>query len=449
MFNPFRNNERKIDEISLQHLIEDEVSEGVFVEYKRELTENKKIAKSIASFANTKGGWYFIGIDADHTTNKPTAIVGLDSKSTPDPISSVREIAKSLIQPVPFISIELVTLSSGNFVVVVQIPPDQEKPFINRDGRIYRRQLDSSTPVSETDRYALDRMYEETKELHKQFRDFCTDRRSFLDIEQSNPWVSVYLSPIPAGEFFDEKMYFEPEVRMRELLEMSRTAGPVSPLLADTTGNTEFHRAVLTNRSICLSQCKDEHGAVNSLSLELFMDGRAVMHFPIQYLDLHTHLSIDTIETTEIRDMLIEYHLQNTSISMRQIRLLDIGHTLLPLVLISNYYKKWYASVSDNSEIRYALLFRNVGECMALVDSPEWVEQIREFGPPVIKRNSIEVPTGIQQGIKDSLTGELGLRIGIWIARTLGLNIDQASRSFASSLAKAAAHKPHWSQISY
>ena len=56
-FNPFKKSIREpLTPEDLEMLIIDSVSEGYFVEYKGFLPVSKKIAKSIASFANTYGG---------------------------------------------------------------------------------------------------------------------------------------------------------------------------------------------------------------------------------------------------------------------------------------------------------------------------------------------------------------------------------------------------------
>ncbi|GHU52304.1 hypothetical protein FACS1894200_12850 [Spirochaetia bacterium] len=67
MFNPFGKNLKDIQENDLQNL--HTVSEGWYIEYKSILPDSKKIAKSIASFANSYGGLYLIGVVADKQTN--------------------------------------------------------------------------------------------------------------------------------------------------------------------------------------------------------------------------------------------------------------------------------------------------------------------------------------------------------------------------------------------
>ncbi|MBT3184600.1 MAG: ATP-binding protein [Nitrospina sp.] len=61
VFNPFNKSFNEVQEGDLEIL--KELAEGWHVEYKREKTTPQKIAKSIASFANSHGGIYFLGIE--------------------------------------------------------------------------------------------------------------------------------------------------------------------------------------------------------------------------------------------------------------------------------------------------------------------------------------------------------------------------------------------------
>ena len=91
--NPFdKRIGEKLESNDLQVLISNNVAEGYFIEYKSKFPSNKKIAKSIASFANTLGGWLFVGIKADKKHNNAENICGFKIEDNPDPIDKIREI---------------------------------------------------------------------------------------------------------------------------------------------------------------------------------------------------------------------------------------------------------------------------------------------------------------------------------------------------------------------
>lgn len=74
----------------LNTLIDNEVKEGFYIEYKSDFQKPPKIAKSITSFANTYGGWYFIGIDDEEKTNIAKSIAGFDINKHKGPKETIR-----------------------------------------------------------------------------------------------------------------------------------------------------------------------------------------------------------------------------------------------------------------------------------------------------------------------------------------------------------------------
>src|ERR1043165_43285 len=86
-------------------------------------------------------GWYFLGVEDDEH-NRAKSVLGIPHE--PDPISKVYAIIKSNIDPLPTVYPHLVELGNGKVALAVFIPPEQDGPFITLDGRIYRRNNDSS-----------------------------------------------------------------------------------------------------------------------------------------------------------------------------------------------------------------------------------------------------------------------------------------------------------------
>src|SRR6266576_2604557 len=138
-YSPFKKSIREtLTPEDLQLLVTDSVAEGYFVEYKGTLLDSKKIAKSIASFANTYGGWYIVGVTTDGH-NVAEKIPGFSLDNIHDPIATLRDSVRLGIDPVPVFFPQIVELSEKLVVLVVYIPGEQDTPFITKDGRIYRR----------------------------------------------------------------------------------------------------------------------------------------------------------------------------------------------------------------------------------------------------------------------------------------------------------------------
>jgi len=161
MINPFDKPIEQLEEADLNKLIEEEISEGLYVEYKEDFP--KHLNKIVASFANTFGGWIIIGVDARNPRNVPTSFPGIDISH--DPKDRFRHICRDGINPVPIFASKLIVKSadSNRGILVVRIDESAYPPHLTKDGRIYRRNMEGSDPVSETDRHILDRMFEKSK----------------------------------------------------------------------------------------------------------------------------------------------------------------------------------------------------------------------------------------------------------------------------------------------
>ena len=159
-YTPFsKDPTERLEEADLTTLVTQSVAEGYYVEYKRELPAAPKIAKSIAAFANTYGGWYLVGVKTDQH-NVAISIDGFLSEESHDPIAVIRDAVRHHIDPVPLLFPQVVPLSGNRLACVVYVPGNQATPYVTKDGRIYRRTSDASEPVAENNRYALDELVE-------------------------------------------------------------------------------------------------------------------------------------------------------------------------------------------------------------------------------------------------------------------------------------------------
>lgn len=160
-----------LDETDLGILKTRQIPEGLFIDYKLDFPKN--LAKIVASFANTYGGWIVLGADADKPDNVPTNFPGIElTGANRHPKERFRDICLN-INPVPLFSTKLI-LKDGEKrgILVAYIEESPSPPHITLDGRIYRRNAEGSDPVSETDRHTIDLLYQKanasTTQLEKE-----------------------------------------------------------------------------------------------------------------------------------------------------------------------------------------------------------------------------------------------------------------------------------------
>ena len=205
-FNPFGKpySELKFSDLDILKT----VSEGWFVEYKSMTPKASKIAKSIASFSNSYGGIYVLGVEADKQTNKAINFIGVS-----DYADKIHDSVRGNLNPFPVFDVYTLPVPGDNQenVIIVTVKPGDDPPYIHNDGRIYRRNESASDPVPETDRYTIDNLYKKKQELKEKKEDFRRIKYGFCKGEEKAPYLSISVTREPflqskINDFFDENI---------------------------------------------------------------------------------------------------------------------------------------------------------------------------------------------------------------------------------------------------
>lgn len=207
-FTPFKKTSiSELDATDLSVLID--IPEGWFIEYKREPCNSKNYAKEASAFANSKGGWMFIGLEEDSKTRKPLGGPGLQTSEATKFLNAARDAIIQNLSPSPYIEfttvpgpIPALSIPNDKCILVIHIPESQNTPHIHCSGKIYRRQADSSDPVEINDRAELDTLYKQAENLHNlidEKLDLGFDN-AWRDYSESS-WLHYALIPDPALSF--------------------------------------------------------------------------------------------------------------------------------------------------------------------------------------------------------------------------------------------------------
>lgn len=434
-FNPFDTPiGQKLTEDDLQQLITRGVAEGYVVEYKSDFPKNHKIAYSLASFANTYGGWYIVGVETD-SNNVATRIVGYNVRSHPDGISKIREIAKQ-IDPVPILYPQVIDLSDNLAVLVVYIPGEQDAPFITRDGRIYRRIHDSSDPVPESNRYAIDRLIDQGKSTRNRFKQFCKDDRAFSEDESGQPWLNLYLSLCPGGVNKFSSLHLE--TSLEELLVLGKSPMDI-PFPGEPTmsGNIPFNVVQVASRSVILRQVNPGRAAYHSLTVELYVDGRAKCHIPLAHHGFDpTALALESVTARRVLERLWT---QDQDYNFYQLRFIDVGALCLQLAILVSFYKQWLGELPSFTEIEFAASFVEVWRSVPFVDADIWGQHVETYGLPVIGSNNIWVGVAEDRGYRVPWNGETPewLEISGFLFLGFGIPVELYAHTLAHAMWKA------------
>ncbi len=433
MFNPFeKQRNEKLSSVDLARLIEREVQEGWVVEYKETWVPHTKIARSIASFANTRGGWYFVGVktDAHHVAND---ICGYDATAYPDGVAKLRDVISDRLSPSPRFYAQTIPLENGRHVLAVEVPEAESKPVITSEGRIYRRFHDMSDPVGDINRGELDRMYESTANARERWQSFASDQRS--EATTSIAWLSVYCRPVDYRQLqlwtaFDASALRALHDVVKEPIKLllgiegvdARTGDP--PLLDYVMSGIE---------TVEFRHLGGNHLFSDLLSLELRRDGSCRLHIPINDLDYRRLLEIWETGGT-LRSTMEGAGFKADDYAS----LFDPGEIFTTLLITLSAYDKLlrHLGVSESATgIEFAIELQGIGGMAPKVALEAYESLIATSGIPVIRQPLVRAEASNGRGYVASFPDLDWLRMVLAIALSgFGLPYDVAAHAVHSFL---------------
>ena len=159
----------------------------------------------MSAFANTYGGWLFIGV-RELSKDDPVAdeFPGLSDREVDVALQRLRKSGADHVNPTPFFRTTVVRgpcgeigLNSGQSVVVVETPQSHTAPHIHKDGRIYRRVADGSEPKPETDRFLLDQLWRRAEPIREKTQEWVEQDPEFSKAEAKTPYLRLLLCVDP------------------------------------------------------------------------------------------------------------------------------------------------------------------------------------------------------------------------------------------------------------
>ena len=185
-----------------------QASEGWYIEYKQEVPNAVTIAKSLSAFANTYGGWLFLGIAEESKVN-PVAgeFLGIPRDAVDSSLQRLRKSAVDNLNPTPHFETKVlwgpdseVGIAEDRAVICAWIPQSSSAPHVHKSGMIYRRVSDASEPKAESDRFVLDQLWRRADDIKREHQDWYKRDPEFSMQEKSQPYVRLMLVADPWSE---------------------------------------------------------------------------------------------------------------------------------------------------------------------------------------------------------------------------------------------------------
>ena len=176
----------QIEAADIQALIQDQISEGKTLEYKRELPgrmEKKEFLTDVISFANAAGGDIIYGIEEQRdangkTTGKPKNAPGLEGINADEEIRRLESMIRDSIEPrISGIRIKEIPGFSKGPILIIRIPQSWMAPHLLRTSkgsyRIFTRSSAGKRPLDVTE---LRSMFVASASLRQRIQNIRDDR---------------------------------------------------------------------------------------------------------------------------------------------------------------------------------------------------------------------------------------------------------------------------------
>ena len=427
-YNPFDKKDVSALKIEdLKTLLENEISEGWYIEYKRDVPklkskklDNIKIAKSISSFANTKGGWIFWGIDSDDK-NKPTSLNGFDISTYRNFEDQISQIINANISPKPYYHFKKIELENNNIILVIKVDESPTPPYITSQGVIYQRENNESKPIK--DRYIIEKLNEKTKDYYESIERFSnfnlTETKGQSDWNQT--YLELYLFPTPFDSFKFKKFYtsdFFKDVASRFYQNVDINlniddANSVIPL------NLGFNSIYSSEGSLIIRPLKEDNLIYKFTTVELFENGNLKFLIPLYEFDsrnvperyndsdtlnylLDKYSPNETVDQTSyssfgmppLNEDLPPITKRRETDFVNHIKFIDGMELILTILIIVSKYK---AVLEDNnfdfdSKVGFRARITDCWRKFVFFDNDDYLEKLKLYNIPLSPKNEIEIP---------------------------------------------------------
>lgn len=394
------------------------VNEGWYIEYKRDLPNAKSIAKSVSAFANTHGGWLFIGVEEHGGHNNcASACRGLSQKEMDGALQLVRQSLASHLSPIPHFDVKVVwgpceevELQSGFGVICVEVPQGANAPYVHSSGAIYTRVSDSSEPVKEVNRQQLDLMWSRQEKVNSEYRDWISRKPELSHGEAEWPYLRVLLGSDP---FRSHDLRWNLSVKkIKEILNQAEE-GVVVPF--DSVHSSGL--GIVARQTSSLSRL-EAFGVTWIFSRGL----RSEVWIPINFLEVKSPNEIrgkwsKYSSAQEFSDLLVDAKSTDS-------RVLDFNQLFIVLMAISQKHLKMVKLVDPHARRVHAkVILQGVLRAIPFIDSKILIDRYKEFGIPVCIAQELMLPSGtdadsffeIDLNEEDKSSSLIGLESALWI----------------------------------
>ncbi|MXX95293.1 MAG: ATP-binding protein [Gammaproteobacteria bacterium] len=424
MYSPFSKPIHELDTKDLAIL--KDLPEGWFIEYKREMIEPEKIAKSVAAFANTDGGWLLFGIADPERTSEDEMFPGIPKTDAPINRQQIVQAVSQHINPIPYFYTRVldgpcsdINLKEDFSIIAIQVPYSHRTPHIQHpDGVIYQRTSDHSDPVPQTDRFKLDLLWQRGEEVTENIRQWVAHDPEFTADERDSTYFRLLLMvdpwmPIP------ETWIKADRTKVKEILNSSAFGD-----------KSNFFDIVHTYLEGYL--CRDFSWGQPThygLTFQVFRNLSCELNVPLPILRQDYFVGSLNFEAGYAHREQY-YHLlekQNHTAS----KIVDLNVVSAYIGTVVDKYLKLLKFAQVSPAFRFKAKLLNASRVVPFIDSKVVIDYFETYGLPMIMHRDFEFPSGsginsffqIEEIENDKIADKQGTRVFIQFLRSLGIDI--------------------------
>lgn len=393
LYSPFDKTLAALDVADLSVLYD--VQEGWYIEYKREHIQPKALAKAVAAFANTHGGWLFLGVDevseGKHTAE---AFPGIDTRGVDLTLQWLRQAMNAHVSPLPHFESKVlqgpcdsIRLAADRFVIVVQVPESNNTPHVSSDGRIYIRVADSSEPQDYIkERFLLDELVRRGDRVREATSDWVDRDPEFSQDEADTPYVRLMFSPDLWHKRY--RMRNQSLTALHDVL-----AGSRSGELAVT-----FDVIYPTADGIIARQTLNNDPRWYGPTFHLYKDWSSDVVIPLRcHSGLADKLAQELSERYQSAEQFVQILEQQRYLADQEhvsLDVVDVNALLYSVMGITTQYRALLQLAEAEPQFHFKARLLHVGRKIPYLDAPQIVNRYRESGVPMLLHNEITVPPG-------------------------------------------------------
>ena len=365
------------------------VHEGWYVEYKEELVKAPALAKAVSAFANTYGGWLFLGVKEKSRDNSVAGkFPGIPEAEVDGALQRLRQSAAMHLNPSPFFETKVmrgpcveIGLAEGNSVIAIEIPQSHTAPHVHKDGRIYRRVADGSEPKPETDRFTLDQLWRRADSIREMTREWIKRDPEFSDEEDKLPYVRLLLCVDPWGQ--RDPWLHAPFSEIRNVLK-STDASSFSSIAFDTVHTT--------TEGVIARQVKGNNPRNYGLTWMMQRDMSCDIVLPVPFYTHNAPLPLTlNLDGYKYLSSFIEILKEQ---GHTEPRIADLNLMVHLLISVVSKYQRLLTLTDAHSDFYFKARVLNAWRILPFIDVESILDEFKTHGMPMIMNSMVTIPTG-------------------------------------------------------